>query len=193
MMRTPLGSCPLLERFVNGPLMGATSAVEAIATIANDVSGGKENESLDIKVSLLNSFGDSFGWSDRTNLQTPPTYGNMGKAPHDAFKENYIQPGSLYVMELIAKEVLYGSIDIIFHIGDISYSNGFLGEPKVVHINEENLFLLCGRKVQDAPGKMLFAEIGMRTKWEKLKEIFSGKGENETPLQVKLNSPYYNW
>ncbi|XP_071725395.1 nucleotide pyrophosphatase/phosphodiesterase-like [Rutidosis leptorrhynchoides] len=89
---------------------------------------GQENERLDIKVFLLNSSGDSFGWSDRTNLQTPPTYGDMGKAPHDAFKENYIQHGSLYVMELIAKEVLNGSKDVIFHIGDISYSNGFLAK-----------------------------------------------------------------
>ncbi|XP_071720534.1 probable inactive purple acid phosphatase 27 [Rutidosis leptorrhynchoides] len=35
---------------------------------------------------------------------------------------------SLYVMESIAKEVSNGSIDIIFHMGGISYFNGFLIE-----------------------------------------------------------------
>ncbi|XP_071718869.1 nucleotide pyrophosphatase/phosphodiesterase-like [Rutidosis leptorrhynchoides] len=81
---------------------------------------------------------DSVGWSDRINFRTPPAsgskelkflaYGDMGKAPRDASKEHYIQPGSLSVMESIANEVSNGSVDVIFHIGDISYATGFLVE-----------------------------------------------------------------
>ncbi|XP_071726295.1 putative calcium-transporting ATPase 11, plasma membrane-type [Rutidosis leptorrhynchoides] len=62
-------------------------------------------------------------------------------------------------------------------------------ETKAVHINKEKPFLLNGSKVQDGLGKMLVAAVGMRTEWGKLMETLSVEGENETPLQVKLNSP----
>ncbi|KAI3697485.1 hypothetical protein L6452_30548 [Arctium lappa] len=81
---------------------------------------------------------DSVGWSNRINFRTPPAgglkelkflaFGDMGKAPRDASCEHFIQPGSLSVMEAMASEVSTGSIDSIFHIGDISYATGFLVE-----------------------------------------------------------------
>ncbi|KAJ9558213.1 hypothetical protein OSB04_012827 [Centaurea solstitialis] len=81
---------------------------------------------------------DSVGWSNTINFRTPPAagaqelkflaFGDMGKAPRDASSEHFIQPGSLSVMEAIASEVSTGSIDSIFHIGDISYATGFLVE-----------------------------------------------------------------
>ncbi|XP_024042108.1 probable inactive purple acid phosphatase 1 [Citrus clementina] len=82
---------------------------------------------------------DLVGWSDKIQFKTPPaggssevlrflTYGDMGKAPLDDSAEHYIQPGSLSVIKAMADEVDNGSVDSIFHIGDISYATGFLVE-----------------------------------------------------------------
>ncbi|XP_059651941.1 probable inactive purple acid phosphatase 27 [Cornus florida] len=81
---------------------------------------------------------DSAGWSNQTQFRTPPAggsdelkflaFGDMGKAPRDASAEHYIQPGSLSVINAMAGEVASGSVDSIFHIGDISYATGFLVE-----------------------------------------------------------------
>ncbi|XP_042479945.1 probable inactive purple acid phosphatase 27, partial [Macadamia integrifolia] len=81
---------------------------------------------------------NSVGWSDHIQFWTPPAggsselkfiaFGDLGKAPHDASVEHYIQPGAISVTEAIAKEVATGNVDSIFHIGDISYATGFLVE-----------------------------------------------------------------
>ncbi|KAJ4972210.1 hypothetical protein NE237_005309 [Protea cynaroides] len=81
---------------------------------------------------------DSVGWSDQIQFRTPPAagsaelrflaYGDMGKAPHDASVEHYIQPGSIPVTDAMAQEVASGNANAIFHIGDISYATGFLAE-----------------------------------------------------------------
>ncbi|KAJ7972189.1 Calcium-transporting ATPase [Quillaja saponaria] len=61
------------------------------------------------------------------------------------------------------------------------------GESKPVNVYEEKPFLLSGTKVQDGSGKMLVTTVGMRTEWGKLMETLNEGGEDETPLQVKLN------
>lgn len=61
------------------------------------------------------------------------------------------------------------------------------GESEYVAIAEEKPFLLAGTKVQDGSAKMLVTAVGMRTEWGKLMETLSEGGEDETPLQVKLN------
>lgn len=61
------------------------------------------------------------------------------------------------------------------------------GESEPVNVYEEKPFLLSGTKVQDGSGKMLVTAVGMRTEWGKLMETLSEGGDNETPLQVKLN------
>ncbi|WKA02221.1 hypothetical protein VitviT2T_020435 [Vitis vinifera] len=81
---------------------------------------------------------DSVGWSKLTQFRTPPAggsdelrfiaFGDMGKSPRDNSTEHFIQPGSISVIEEIAKEVSSGNVDSIFHIGDISYATGFLVE-----------------------------------------------------------------
>ncbi|XP_021887436.1 probable inactive purple acid phosphatase 27 [Carica papaya] len=83
---------------------------------------------------------DSVGWSDEIQFKTPPAgglldqelkfvaFGDMGKAPRDASAEHYIQPGSPSVIKAITDEVNNGSVDSIFHIGDVSYATGFLVE-----------------------------------------------------------------
>lgn len=61
------------------------------------------------------------------------------------------------------------------------------GESEPAHISDEKPFLLSGTNVQDGFGKMLVTSVGMRTEWGKLMETLSQEGEDETPLQVKLN------
>lgn len=61
------------------------------------------------------------------------------------------------------------------------------GESEPVDINQERPFILAGTKVQDGSGKMLITSVGMRTEWGRLMDTLSEGGDNETPLQVKLN------
>ncbi|CAI9787532.1 unnamed protein product [Fraxinus pennsylvanica] len=61
------------------------------------------------------------------------------------------------------------------------------GESLPINIYEKRPFLLAGSKVLDGSGKMLVTTVGMRTEWGKLMETLSEEGEDETPLQVKLN------
>ncbi|KAF2289371.1 hypothetical protein GH714_035448 [Hevea brasiliensis] len=61
------------------------------------------------------------------------------------------------------------------------------GESEPVNIDEKNPFHLSGTKVQDGSGKMLVTAVGMKTEWGKLMETLNEGGEDETPLQVKLN------
>ncbi|KAK6117391.1 hypothetical protein DH2020_048847 [Rehmannia glutinosa] len=61
------------------------------------------------------------------------------------------------------------------------------GESEPVVVNAENPFMLSGTKVQDGACKMLVTTVGMRTQWGKLMATLSEGGDDETPLQVKLN------
>ncbi|KAK7396224.1 hypothetical protein VNO78_17076 [Psophocarpus tetragonolobus] len=61
------------------------------------------------------------------------------------------------------------------------------GESEPVNVSEDKPFLLSGTKVQDGQGKMLITTVGMKTEWGKLMETINEGGEDETPLQVKLN------
>ncbi|XWS25520.1 hypothetical protein CRYUN_Cryun27aG0075200 [Craigia yunnanensis] len=61
------------------------------------------------------------------------------------------------------------------------------GESEPVNVNARNPFLLSGTKVQDGTCKMLVTTVGMRTQWGKLMATLSEGGDDETPLQVKLN------
>ncbi|KAG6523330.1 calcium-transporting ATPase 10, plasma membrane-type-like [Zingiber officinale] len=61
------------------------------------------------------------------------------------------------------------------------------GESEPVSVNAAYPFLLSGTKVQDGSCKMLVTTVGMRTQWGKLLATLSEGGDDETPLQVKLN------
>ncbi|CAN8317865.1 unnamed protein product [Cochlearia groenlandica] len=61
------------------------------------------------------------------------------------------------------------------------------GESEPSHVNKDKPFLLSGTKVQNGSAKMLVTTVGMRTEWGKLMETLIDGGEDETPLQVKLN------
>ncbi|XP_058226385.1 probable inactive purple acid phosphatase 27 isoform X1 [Rhododendron vialii] len=61
------------------------------------------------------------------SLQRVIIFGDMGKAERDGSNEysNY-QPGSLNTTDQLIKDLK--NIDIIFHIGDITYSNGYISQ-----------------------------------------------------------------
>ncbi|KDP26085.1 hypothetical protein JCGZ_21118 [Jatropha curcas] len=61
------------------------------------------------------------------------------------------------------------------------------GESEPVNIYDNKPFLLSGTRVQDGSGKMLVTAVGMKTEWGKLMETLNCGGEDENPLQVKLN------
>ncbi|XP_008463118.2 putative calcium-transporting ATPase 11, plasma membrane-type isoform X1 [Cucumis melo] len=61
------------------------------------------------------------------------------------------------------------------------------GESEPVNVDDNRPFLLAGTKVQDGSGKMLVTSVGMRTEWGRLMVTLSEGGDDETPLQVKLN------
>nr|XP_043616361.1 nucleotide pyrophosphatase/phosphodiesterase-like [Erigeron canadensis] len=61
------------------------------------------------------------------SLQRVIIFGDMGKAERDGSNEyaNY-QPGSLITTDQLVKDL--DNYDIVFHIGDIPYANGFLSQ-----------------------------------------------------------------
>ncbi|GAV56562.1 Metallophos domain-containing protein/Metallophos_C domain-containing protein [Cephalotus follicularis] len=61
------------------------------------------------------------------SLQRVIIFGDMGKAERDGSNEysNY-QPGSLNTTDQLIKDL--SNIDIVFHIGDITYANGYLSQ-----------------------------------------------------------------
>ncbi|KAG9134833.1 hypothetical protein Leryth_001130 [Lithospermum erythrorhizon] len=103
------------------------------------------------------------------------------------------QKVSMY--ELVVGDIVHLSIgdivpaDGIFISGyNLSLDESSLtGESQPVKIDIKMPFLLGGTKVQDGSGKMLITTVGMRTEWGKLMETLAEGGEDETPLQVKLN------
>ncbi|KAI9079444.1 hypothetical protein K1719_038526 [Acacia pycnantha] len=54
-------------------------------------------------------------------------FGDMGKAERDESNEyNNYQPGSLNTIDQLIKDL--DNIDIVFHIGDITYANGYISQ-----------------------------------------------------------------
>ncbi|EOY22480.1 Purple acid phosphatase 27 [Theobroma cacao] len=61
------------------------------------------------------------------SLQRVVIFGDMGKAERDGSNEyNNYQPGSLNTTDQLIKDL--ENIDIVFHIGDITYSNGYISQ-----------------------------------------------------------------
>lgn len=61
------------------------------------------------------------------SLQRVVIFGDMGKAERDGSNEysNY-QPGSLNTTDTLVKDL--DNIDMVFHIGDITYANGYISQ-----------------------------------------------------------------
>ncbi|KAL8200539.1 hypothetical protein R6Q57_011878 [Mikania cordata] len=108
-------------------------------------------------------------------------------------RSGYRQKLSIY--ELLPGDIVHLSIgdqvpaDGLFISGfSVSIDESSLtGESEPVMVSAENPWLMSGTKVQDGSCKMLVTTVGMRTQWGKLMATLSEGGDDETPLQVKLN------
>ncbi|KAL3499104.1 hypothetical protein ACH5RR_041836 [Cinchona calisaya] len=61
------------------------------------------------------------------SLQRAIIFGDMGKGERDGSNEyNNYQPGSLNTTDQLIKDL--NNIDIVFHIGDITYANGYISQ-----------------------------------------------------------------
>lgn len=108
-------------------------------------------------------------------------------------RDGYRQKMSIY--ELVPGDIVHLAIgdqvpaDGLFLSGfSVSIDESSLtGESEPVMVSAEHPFLLSGTKVQDGSCKMLVTTVGMRTQWGKLMATLSEGGDDETPLQVKLN------
>ncbi|KAK9109715.1 hypothetical protein Sjap_017775 [Stephania japonica] len=108
-------------------------------------------------------------------------------------RNGYRQKLSVY--ELVPGDIVHLAIgDLVpadglfvsgFHV--LINESSLTGESEPVMVNAENPFLLSGTKVQDGACKMLVTCVGMKTQWGKLMATISEGGNDETPLQVKLN------
>jgi hypothetical protein len=79
------------------------------------------------------------GWTTSRSFKTPPAagaktlnvvmYGDMGKAERDHSDEHYVQPGALGVIDALTERIsTLEDVDLVFHVGDISYATGFMVE-----------------------------------------------------------------
>ncbi|KAI3503018.1 hypothetical protein L1887_31452 [Cichorium endivia] len=108
-------------------------------------------------------------------------------------RSGYRQKLSIY--DLLAGDIVHLAIgdqvpaDGLFLSGfSVSIDESSLtGESEPVMVSTENPWLMSGTKVQDGSCKMLVTTVGMRTQWGKLMATLSEGGDDETPLQVKLN------
>ncbi|KAJ8436863.1 hypothetical protein Cgig2_026187 [Carnegiea gigantea] len=83
-------------------------------------------------------FNGSYVWSKKYSFEAPPypgqdslqrviVFGDMGKAERDGSNEySDYQPGSLNTTDQLIKDI--ENIDIVFHVGDITYANGYISQ-----------------------------------------------------------------
>ncbi|XP_068483908.1 putative calcium-transporting ATPase 11, plasma membrane-type [Phaseolus vulgaris] len=102
--------------------------------------------------------------------------------------------------KVLIHDIVIGDI-VHLSIGDIVPADGLLisgfgllidestlsGESDAVNIDDRRPFLLSGTTVQDGSAKMLVTSVGVRTEWGRLMDTLNEGGDDETPLQVKLN------
>ncbi|XP_059442927.1 probable inactive purple acid phosphatase 27 isoform X1 [Corylus avellana] len=113
-------------------------------------------------------FNGTYIWSKSYNFKSSPypgqdslqrvvIFGDMGKAERDGSNEysNY-QPGSLNTTDQLIKDL--DNIDIVFHIGDITYANGYISQwdqftSQVEPIASTVPYMIAsGNHERDAPG-----------------------------------------
>ncbi|KAF6154043.1 hypothetical protein GIB67_018965, partial [Kingdonia uniflora] len=107
---------------------------------------------------------------DGYSQTVPKTDLVVGDVAH-LFTGDYIPADGIYI---------YGSMLLIDE-------SSLTGESDPVHVNRHNPFLLSGTTVQDGKVVMLVTAVGMSTEWGRLMDTLNEGGDDETPLQVKLN------
>ncbi|XP_058217659.1 calcium-transporting ATPase 1-like [Rhododendron vialii] len=129
----------------------------------------------------------------RQSLQFKDLDKEKKKITVQATRNGYRQKISIY--DLLPGDIVHLSIGdqvpadglFVFGFSLLINESSLTGECEPVNVTAANPFLLSGTKVQDGSCKMLVTTVGMRTQWGKLMATLTEGGDDETPLQVKLN------
>ncbi|KAL5706817.1 P-type Ca(2+) transporter [Ranunculus cassubicifolius] len=174
-------------------ILGVCAFVSLIVGIATEGWPKGAHDGLGIAASILLVVFVTATSDYRQSLQFKDLDTEKKKITIQVTRNGYRQKISIY--DLLPGDVVHLGIgdqvpaDGLFLSGfSLSINESSLtGESEPVMVNAQNPFMLSGTKVQDGSCKMLVTTVGMRTQWGKLLATLSEGGDDETPLQVKLN------
>ncbi|KAG8384278.1 hypothetical protein BUALT_Bualt04G0101800 [Buddleja alternifolia] len=174
-------------------ILGACAVVSLIVGIATEGWPKGSHDGLGIVASILLVVFVTATSDYRQSLQFRDLDKEKKKILIQVTRNGYRRKISIY--NLLPGDIVHLSIgdqvpaDGLFLSGFsvLLDESSLTGESEPVMVNDENPFLLSGTKVQDGSCKMLVTTVGMRTQWGKLMATLSEGGDDETPLQVKLN------
>ncbi|KAK6152793.1 hypothetical protein DH2020_012432 [Rehmannia glutinosa] len=174
-------------------ILGVCALVSLIVGLATEGWPKGAHDGLGIVASILLVVFVTATSDYRQSLQFKDLDKEKKKISIQVTRNGYRQKMSIY--ELLPGDVVHLAIgdqvpaDGLFISGFsvLIDESSLTGESEPVMINDENPFMLSGTKVQDGACKMLVTTVGMRTQWGKLMATLSEGGDDETPLQVKLN------
>ncbi|BAU00290.1 Calcium-transporting ATPase [Vigna angularis] len=174
-------------------ILGVCAIVSLLVGIATEGWPKGAHDGLGIVASILLVVFVTATSDYRQSLQFKDLDKEKKKISIQVTRSGYRQKMSIY--ELLPGDIVHLAIgdqvpaDGLFVSGfSVSIDESSLtGESEPVMVNSEYPFLLSGTKVQDGSCKMLITSVGMRTQWGKLMATLSEGGDDETPLQVKLN------
>ncbi|OWM82104.1 calcium-transporting ATPase 2, plasma membrane-type-like [Punica granatum] len=174
-------------------ILAACAFVSLIVGIAMEGWPHGAHDGLGIVASILLVVVVTATSDYRQSLQFKDLDNEKKKIAIQVTRNGYRQKLSIY--ELLPGDIVHLSIgdqvpaDGLFISGfSVSIDESSLtGESEPVMASAENPFMLSGTKVRDGSCKMLVTTVGMRTQWGKLMATLSEGGDDETPLQVKLN------
>ncbi|CAN6450237.1 unnamed protein product [Victoria cruziana] len=174
-------------------ILGVCAIVSLLVGVASEGWPAGAHDGLGIVASILLVVFVTATSDYRQSLQFKDLDKEKKKISVHVTRNGYRQKLSIY--DLLPGDIVHLSIgdqvpaDGLFLTG---YSllideSSLTGESEPVAITADYPFLLSGTKVQDGSCKMLVTTVGMRTQWGKLMATLSEGGDDETPLQVKLN------
>nr|KAJ0223638.1 hypothetical protein LSAT_V11C200080340 [Lactuca sativa] len=174
-------------------VLGVCAFVSLIVGIATEGWPRGAHDGLGIVASILLVVFVTATSDYRQSLQFKDLDKEKKKISIQVTRNGYRQKLSIY--ELLVGDIVHLAIgdqvpaDGLFLSGfSVSIDESSLtGESEPIMVTTENPYLLSGTKVQDGSCKMLVTTVGMRTQWGKLMATLSEGGDDETPLQVKLN------
>ncbi|XP_022885993.1 calcium-transporting ATPase 2, plasma membrane-type-like [Olea europaea var. sylvestris] len=174
-------------------ILGVCAFVSLIVGVATEGWPKGAHDGLGIVASILLVVFVTAGSDYRQSLQFKDLDKEKKKISIQVTRNGYRQKMSIY--ELLPGDIVHLSIgdqvpaDGLFLSGFsvLIDESSLTGESEPVMVGVESPFLLSGTKVQDGSCKMLVTTVGMKTQWGKLMATLSEGGDDETPLQVKLN------
>jgi len=174
-------------------ILGVCALVSLIVGLATEGWPAGAHDGLGIVASILLVVFVTATSDYRQSLQFRDLDKEKKKISIQVTRNGYRQKMSIY--DLLPGDIVHLSIgdqvpaDGLFVSGFsvLIDESSLTGESEPVMVSAENPFLLSGTKVQDGSCKMIVTTVGMRTQWGKLMATLSEGGDDETPLQVKLN------